>query len=355
MLLHLYRVRQGRSIVARSMKHIFHSATTRRVLRTSAGKPDRCGGIELESSEGSSSRQIDLGAYASRTSLWLAEHFDLVDMLDKPHLDRPRPLRGGVVQHQEDLLRGDRNESAQKLDQATCSQNANMSLPAHLPFAVHGRSQSELVINIGRARPHEFRSVGIPGQGSVVTPIDFRILDDRSGRDAWVFLAQPQPSRRRQVASMLAALAWRETPAGQIRIQRANLQSQAQTQVDQSANRRSRPQRRRHVQLVRRAAADQLTQQRLLWQLQLSYGARRAARGRVSQRRRPCRGISLANVEHAGSTQPGLRADLEIGQARFPQADNLGASLVASIGCQRPHINWVHHRWIMTRNPPLRG
>ncbi len=269
-------------------------------------------------------------------------------------MDGPRPLRGGVVQHQEDLFRGDRDESVQEIDQATCRQYADMCLPAHLPFAVHGRSQSELVVDIGRARPHAVRFVGMPAQGRVVAPIDFRILDDRSGRDAGVFLAQPQPSGRRQVASVLAALAWREAPTSQVRAQRANLQSQAEARLDQPDDRRSCPQRKRQVQLIRRAAADQLTQQRLLRQLQLSCSARRAARGRVSQRRGPGRGMTLANVEHAGSTQPGLRADLEIGQARFPQADNLGASLVASIGCQRPHIDWIRHHWIMARNPPLR-
>jgi hypothetical protein len=72
-----------------------------------------------------------------------------------------------------------------------------------------------------------------------------------------------------------------------------------------------------------------------------------APAGRVAQGLRARRFVTLADVEHAGTAQPGLRRDLVVGLARFAQSDDLHAPFVSCIARQRSHVGCFHHTNMM--------
>jgi hypothetical protein len=57
--------------------------------------------------------------------------------------------------------------------------------------------------------------------------------------------------------------------------------------------------------------------------------------------------VALADVEHTGAAQSGLRRNLVVGLARFAQSDDLHASLVSRLARQRSHIGCFHHTNMM--------
>lgn len=93
---------------------------------------------------------------------------------------------------------------------------------------------------------------------------------------------------------------------------------------------------------VRRAAADQSADLRLLHRCEEAPPAGRRSAWACPQARSTPGREALADVEHALARQTNLAADLLVSQAALAQANHLPPTLLLRRGWQAPHVNVDH-------------
>src|SRR3954467_9590976 len=263
------------------------------------------------------------------------------------------------VEDQEHLATCIADQAPEEDDQHGRGDRAIEHHPAQFALVAHHRDHADIGALVAGTHDRRLAARGITAaadiigaQAALVAPEDRALLPPRLGLDDWVVLLQPVPHRvRLLLIGPPQRLLRRELPACQVGPHRAHRQPHAAALLDQGRDRRPAPQREGQAIRIRRAAADQPADGRLLGCGEEPPGAGRRATLAGLQPQLPAFPEPLADVEHPVAGQPDLQANRLIGQPTLAQADHLPPTLLLRLRRQAPHVPMFHHQEIGTPQP----